>query len=451
MLRSIQRLRRHALEIMDAAISAVAPESAVKRNLRLKKNILCAGEHELDITRFRRIVVVGAGKASAAMARAVEHELGDRISDGLVVVKYGHSVDLKKVRIKEAGHPVPDIEGLKGAEEVLSMLDGCGEGDLVISLISGGGSALLPMPANGISLEEKQKVSRILLACGADIHEMNAVRKHLSKTKGGLLARAAYPATVVNLMLSDVVGDDIDVIASGPFVPDRSTFADALKVIERYNIEQDMPEVVIKHLEMGTDGAIEETPGLGDPVFDRVVNMVIASNITACRAALEKAKDMGYNTLVLSSMIEGNTVDVAGVHVAIAREIIRSSMPVEAPACIISGGETTVVVRGDGLGGRNQEFALYSAGLISGLEDDVVIASLGTDGTDGPTDAAGGIVDPLTESRGRKKGLDLNHYLDTNDSYHYLSTTGDLVKTGPTLTNVMDIHLVLVASGSYLK
>ena len=449
MSRSIARLRDHAFRIMDAAISAVAPGTAVKKNLALKGDTLHVGEYGLDITRFKRVVVVGAGKASAAMARAVEEILGDRIAGGLVVVKYGHSVDLNKVRVKEAGHPVPDKEGLKGAQEVLSILEGCGEEDLVISLISGGGSALIPLPADGLTLEEKQEVSKVLLACGADIHEMNTVRKHLSRTKGGLLAKAAYPATVVNLMLSDVVGDDTDVIASGPFVPDRSTFSDALKVIEKYNIENRIPGNVMEHLGKGFSGDIPETPGADDPVFKRVINLIIGSNITACRAAMGKARDMGYNTIVLSSMLEGNTVDVARIHVAIAKEVIRSSMPVGMPACIISGGETTVVVKGDGLGGRNQEFALYSAGLMSGLEEDIVVLSIGTDGTDGPTDAAGGIVDPFTEARGREKGLDIVHCLEANDSYNYLSATGDLVKTGPTLTNVMDIHLILI--GSHLK
>ncbi|MCD6569238.1 MAG: glycerate kinase [Deltaproteobacteria bacterium] len=444
MSEDLERMRKHALDIFKASIDSVNPRVAVHRALIREGDVIRVGGHRLDLNSYERIIVVGAGKASAAMTEAVEEILGDEISKGLVVVKYGYGLKLNIVGIKEAGHPIPDNAGLKGAREIVELLGKCGERDLVISLISGGGSALLPLPVNGISLDEKQRVTQVLLGCGASIHELNTVRKHLSLTKGGGLARAAFPATVINLMLSDVVRDDMDVIASGPFVPDRSTFADALAIIGRYKISPQFPGKVLDYLIRGSKGEVPETPKPGDHAFSKVINFIVGSNIIACKAAGDKARQLGYSTLILSSMIEGNTADVAHAHAGIAFEIARSGNPIQSPACIISGGETTVMVQGSGLGGRNQEFALFCAKYIAGLHKNIVILSGGTDGTDGPTDAAGGIVDPYTEQRGRKKGLDIERTLNENDAYHYLEATGDLIKTGPTLTNVMDIHLILV-------
>jgi len=444
MKHDLNEMRNDALAIFNASLSSVDPCQAIISCMKLKNGQIVIGEVVIDPKRFRRIVVVGAGKASAAMGSAIEKVLGNRIDDGLIVVKYGHEKNLDRIRVVEASHPIPDDAGIAGAKAVLAILETCSRDDLVISVISGGGSALLPQPVEGVSLGEKQATTQVLLGCGASIHEINTIRKHLSKTKGGLLARAASPATVINLMLSDVVGDDMDVIASGPFVPDMSTFSDALDIIDRYGIRQLIPVSVIGHLEKGRTGLRDETPKSGDDIFSNVSNYIIASNIIACNAARDKAAELGYSSMILSSMITGNTTDMACAHAAMAKEVLRSGNPLKAPACIISGGETTVVLKGKGLGGRNQEFALVCAKEISAMDAYIVILSGGTDGNDGPTDAAGGMVDPYTLARGTKEGYDLNEFLDNNDAYHFLEASGDLIKTGPTLTNVMDIRIVLI-------
>jgi hydroxypyruvate reductase len=298
---------------------------------------------------------------------------------------------------------------------------------------------LLPLPAEGITLQEKQAVTRELLACGANIHEINALRKHISRIKGGQLARLAAPAAVESLLLSDVIGDNLDVIGSGPTAPDASTFADVQAIVAKYRLN--LPASIREHLDRGLRGEIPETPKPGDPLFTRVRNTVIGSNRLALDAAARAARALGYRTLILSSEIQGETRDVARMHAAIAREIVHTGRPVHAPACIVTGGETTVTLRGQGLGGRNQEFALAAAIDIAGL-DRVVVFSAGTDGTDGPTDAAGAIADGRTLSR----KPDAQAYLDANDSYHYFEPLGDLVKTGPTNTNVMDVRLILVGA-----
>lgn len=442
-------MRTHAREIFLSALKAVDPKEAVKRFLRVEGGSLIVGRREkpatyLDLSSFDRIIVVGAGKATAPMAKAVEDLLGDRISSGLINVKYGFTEPLSRIETVEAGHPIPDGEGVEGTRRILEILRKARERDLVISVISGGGSALLPQPADGISLSDKQAVTKALIACGATIAEINAVRKHISLSKGGQMARAAYPATVVNLMLSDVVGDRMDVIASGPFTPDESTFQEALQVIEKYALK-DIPAGVRRRLEKG--GVKDETPKRGDPVFERVHNVIVGSNILALEAAEEKAEDMGYNTIILSSMIEGETRDAALFHTAIAKEILITGRPLGPPACVISGGETTVTIKGGGLGGRNQEFCLASAIALEGIDAPVVVLSAGTDGNDGPTDAAGAIVDTKTTERGRMSGLDAVKHLAENDSYHYLEATGDLLVTGPTNTNVMDVRIILAGAG----
>jgi hydroxypyruvate reductase len=303
---------------------------------------------------------------------------------------------------------------------------------------------LLPQPVEGVTLEEKQAVTKMLLDCGASIDEMNALRKHISISKGGQMARAAFPATTINLMLSDVVGDRMDVIASGPFVPDQSTFGEAQSILEKYDLLGKIPDSVRDHLCNGIVHAVPETPKGGDPIFSTVHNLVIGSNILALEAAGEAALKLGYQPLILSSMVEGETRDAARVHAAVAKEIIKTGRPLSPPVCIISGGETTVTVRGQGKGGRNQEFALASAIDLRGLPKRVVILSGGTDGNDGPTEAAGAVVDPVTLERGAKAGLEASAFLADNDAFHYLEKTGDLLITGPTNTNVMDVHLILV-------
>ncbi len=438
-------LRQHAHDIFQAALKAVDPVEAILRRVRLEAETLVVGERKFELKSFDRILVVGAGKAGAPMARALEDILGDRIVDGVIVVKEGHGLPLQRVKIHEAGHPVPDERGIRGAESILSLVKAAGERDLVLCLLSGGGSALLVAPAEGISLENKQEVTRLLLACGADIHEINTVRKHLSRAKGGELARWAHPATVVSLILSDVIGDDLNAIASGPTVPDPGTFVDTEGVLKKYDIWGRVPKSVRGRIQKGLEGNIADTPKSGDAVFQRCYSELVGTNIQALKAAGGTAQKLGYHPLILSSTVAGEAREVAKVLTAIAREVRSSANPAPPPACILAGGETTVTLQGDGKGGRNQEFALAAAMLLDGIEN-VVLLSGGTDGTDGPTDAAGAIADGHTVSRARAKSLDPLDYLRRNDSYHFFQALGDLVITGPTRTNVMDVYMVLVGS-----
>jgi glycerate 2-kinase len=442
------KLREDAKRLFHAAVRRVDPSEAVKRFVHLAGDTILLGDaaepsSRLALDSFEHIYVVGGGKATAPMARAMEELLGPRLTGGLIVVKYGFAEPLSAVESLEAGHPLPDRNGVEGTSRLLRLLKRAGEKDLVFSLISGGGSALLPQPVAGITLAEKQAMTRMLLACGAAIDEMNAVRKHISLSKGGQMARTAFPATTVNLMLSDVVGDKMDVIASGPFVPDTGTYQDVLAIIDKYGL-RDIPQSVREHLERGAKGEVPETPKEGDLIFEKVRNFVIGSNILALEAAREEAERLGYHTLILSSSVEGETREVARVHTAVAAEILKTGRPIPPPACIISGGETTVTLRGKGTGGRNQEFCLAAAMDLTGLPARVVVASAGTDGNDGPTDAAGAAVDALTVRKGRDLGLDPARVLAENDSYPFFQKTGDLWITGPTKTNVMDVRFVLV-------
>ena len=439
----VETMRQHAMDIFQAALGAVDPVEAVLRYVKPADDGLQIGEHRFDYQDFDRILIVGAGKAGAAMAKALEDLLEDRIAEGVIVVKEGHGLPLKHVRIHEAGHPVPDERGIRGAEEILALVDGAGERDLVLCVISGGGSALLVAPAEGVTLADKQEVTRMLLACGADIHEINTVRKHLSRAKGGGLARFAYPATVVSLILSDVIGDDLNVIASGPAVPDTTTFADTRQVFDRYDIWHELPKSVRTRVEQGLAGDIKDTPKAGDDVFQRCYSELVGTNIQALIAAGKEAEKKGYQPLILSSVVEGEAREVAKMFTAFAKEVRNSAHPIPAPACILCGGETTVTIQGEGKGGRNQEFALAAAMIIDGL-DNIVVLSGGTDGTDGPTDAAGAVADGRTMARARELQLNSRDYLRRNDSYHFFEPLDDLIMTGPTRTNVSDVYMVLV-------
>ncbi|MDI6886522.1 MAG: glycerate kinase [archaeon] len=434
-------LRKDAIEIFNASLKAVDPIIAVKKHVSLEGDVLRVGDRGYNLSTYAHIYVVGCGKAAASMSYALEDILQNRIDGGIINVKYGHTKDLKYIKINEAGHPIPDEAGVKGTKELVALLHGLGETDLVIFVISGGGSALLPLPKEGISLEEKQRATEMLLESGASIDEVNALRKHISRVKGGQLARVAYPATSISLLLSDVGGDRMDVIASGPTVPDESTFRDCMSIVERYHLK--LPESVMNLLKRGLNGVVEETPKGGDPIFDKTFPLIIGSNIIALKAAEQKAKELGYNTMILSSSIEGETKEVAKVHAALAKEIHATGNPIPKPACIISGGETTVTIKGNGLGGRNQEFVLASALDIAEIGDTVIL-SCGTDGTDGPTDAAGALADGFTIQRAEKIGIHPQEYLQNNDSYHFFEKLDDLIKTGPTNTNVMDVRLLLV-------
>lgn len=437
------QLRAHAQDIFAAGLKAADPFDAIKQNVRLDNDDLQVAEQRYRLANIQKLLVAGCGKAAARMARAIEDLLGDRISGGIVSVKYGHGLPLDKIRVIEAGHPIPDKAGLDGASQIMDYVRLAGAADLVIFLISGGGSALFPCPADGLTLAEKQQTTQNLLDSGATIQEVNAVRKHISKSKGGRFAKLVAPAQLVSLILSDVVGDALEAIASGPTVADSTTYSDCLEIIRRYNLSDRIPHAVSQLLQRGAKGEIDETPKPGDSVFEKVQNIIVANNRLALEAAQRQAEALGYHAMTLSGCIEGESRLVASSHASLVKKIAQSNGPLRRPACVISGGETTVTVRGDGLGGRNQEFALAAAIEISGI-DGVVVLSAGTDGTDGPTDAAGAIVDSSTIQRGQSKGLDAAEFLARNDSYHFLQATSDLFITGPTFTNVMDLQVMLI-------
>ncbi|MCP4254309.1 MAG: glycerate kinase [Candidatus Scalindua sp.] len=437
-------LRKHANEIFKHVLGTLDPEQLVKKKVSIRNSTLLVEKREYDLNNYENIYVVGGGKACAPMAKAVENLLGEKIDKGLIVVKYNHGLTLNKIETVEASHPIPDENGVRGTSNILRLLSKTGEKDLVICLISGGGSALLVQPHQEITLQDIQSTSTELLACGATIDEINRVRKHLSSIKGGQLAKAACPSTLITLILSDVVGDPMDIIASGPTVPDESTFEDAYKIIQKYSLEEKIPNSVCGLLRSGKRGEVEETPANGDKIFDNTQNVIVGSNKIALGAAEEKAKGMGYNTIVLSSLVEGESREAAKFFAAIAKEVSRTGMLVPKPACIIAGGETTVTIKGKGKGGRNQEFALAAAIEIEGCEG-VVILGAGTDGTDGPTDATGAIVDFNTCKNAREKShLNPEEFLSRNDSYNLFKKTGEHIVTGPTMTNVMDIMISLI-------
>jgi glycerate 2-kinase len=435
--------RQRILPILEAALEAVNPIEAVKRQVHLEGTTLFVGERTYDLDRYQNIYVVGGGKAGGSMARATEDILGDRVTSGTVNTKYGYLADTRIVRINEAGHPLPDAAGMAGAGQMVGLAKQASEGDLVICLISGGGSALMTLPVEGVSLGDMEALTSALLRCGATINEINTIRKHLSQIKGGNLSRAAYPAEVISLILSDVVGNPLDVIASGPTVPDSSSFAQAWEIVERYDLADELPRPIIERLRSGKDGDIADTPKEGDPVFDRTYNLIIGSNEIAARAALAHAQGAGFHTMLLSTFVEGEAREVAHVFCAIAKEILHSGQPLQRPACVVAGGETTVTIRGEGTGGRNQELALAAAIQLDGLDDSMVVA-LATDGTDGPTDAAGAIADGSTLRRARDKKLLARYYLANNDSYSFFDQLDDLLVTGPTNTNVNDLTFVFI-------
>ena len=375
------------------------------------------------------------------MASAAQEMLSDRISSGLVIVKHGHKLPMEKIEVIEAGHPIPDAAGVAGTHRIMDLTRRCGREDLLIFLLSGGASALLPCPAAGISLEDKQTATSALLKSGATIDEVNAVRKHLSRVKGGRLARLSAPAQLICLILSDVVDDAPESVGSGPTAPDPTTYADCMRIVERHGLARTMPAGVLELLSRGVRNEIAETVKPSDPVFDRVQNVIVGSNRSALAAARERAQALGYRVSMLTERMQGESRVVAKAHADFVKRMIGEA--VLRPACLLSGGETTVTVIGNGMGGRNQEFALAAALDIQDLED-VVILSGGTDGMDGPTNAAGGIVDGATVARAQGRGLDPRAFLEHNDSYNLLRAVNDLLITGPTLTNVMDLQITLL-------
>ncbi len=379
------------------------------------------------------------------MARSAELLLGDRIDAGLVITKYGHGLPLSRCRVMEVGHPVPDESGQRATRVLLDLVSTAGPEDLILCMISGGGSALTPAPVPGVSLADKQETTRLLLACGATIHEINTVRKHLSLIKGGRLCRSANRARIVSLILSDVIGDDPDIIASGITAPDSSTFDECIKILTRYDLLEAIPEPVRAYLFEGSQGRVDETPKPGDAIFAHTANHIVGSISDALSAAEEEARRLGFHPLILSSMIHGEAREVAKVLCSVAAEVQRSGRPIPSPACLLSGGETTVTIRGADLGGRNMELALAASAPLSGLPNTLLL-SAGTDGSDGPTDAAGAFAEHSTALRARAKGLSAREHLSVNDSYRFFQALGDLFITGPTRTNVMDIQVLLIDS-----
>lgn len=446
--RGLTKRKKILSAIFKEAIKAASPRSALENTLTLKpvnaaRPVLKINDSCYDLNKYKNLYVLGAGKAATEMAFEVERKLGALISGGCIVTKYGHGRRLKKIEVIEGGHPLPDRRGLEGANRLVDITKNASGYDLIIFLLSGGASALLPRPIEGITLKEKQAVTALLLNSGATINEMNAVRKHLSCIKGGMLMKAFYPATVVTLSISDVVANDLSTIGSGPTAPDPTTYEDCTRILKKYGLMTKVPKAVRKRFERGVNGLLEETPKPGDPIFRRTENIIIADNLSALKAAKKKAEALGFNTLILTSMLSGDTRCSANLIASIVKEIRKSGNPTAQPACLLVGGETTLEVKGKGVGGRNQEFALVAALELDGLKG-VTLLSAGTDGTDGPTDAAGAFAGSSTLSTAKAKGLDPHAYLAANDSYNFFKQADGLFITGPTGTNVMDMVTVLV-------
>jgi glycerate 2-kinase len=448
-------VRVHAEAIFRAGLDRVDPLKMMQRVLRLEGETLwCATEQEslsLDLRRFERILVLGAGKASARMALGLESVLGERIAGGVVAVKEGYLEKLNHIRLVEAAHPVPDERSVQAAAELLEVARGAGPADLVLVLVSGGGSAILTAPytdgSHLLGLADKQAVTRALLSCGADIQEVNCVRKHLSAIKGGRLARAIAPARCLSLVLSDVVGDDLDAIASGLTVPDRTTWADAWAIVERHGLAGKLPIAVENLLRAGMDGQVADTPKPGEPAQEQVHNVLIGTNFQALLAARDRARDLGYQCLILTPYLTGEAREMSRLFLGMARSISAHGQPLARPTCIIAGGETTVTLRGTGKGGRNQEMALaYLAGLARSSEnaEEALFLAASTDGSDGPTSAAGAFASLAILEAARDEGLDPFAHLANNDSFHFFEKLGGLLVTGPTNTNVCDMAVLLI-------
>ena len=429
-------------EVLNAALRAVDPAQAVMNHLRREGQLLIAKDITYNLDNFRHIYIVGAGKAGVPMVAAIARLLGDQITSGIVLVKegYGSANDqvLDRIRIVEAGHPIPDRRCLTGSKQIQNLLEQAGVNDLVICLISGGGSALMTYPSGDIPFDTIQTVTQQLLNSGASISEINTIRKHIEALKGGQLARLANPARVISLILSDVVGNPLEVIASGPTVGDPTTYSESLMILRRYKLSESTLKPILNHLTQGRDGVLPETPKPGDPLFDRVQNVIIGSNREACQAALGKARELGFHTMLLTTYLQGEARQAGRFIAALAREISSSQLPLPRPACVIAGGETTVTVCGQGLGGRNLELALGATVDLAGLND-IALITLASDGGDGPTDAAGAIVTGKTLERAKGAGLETEDYLNRNDSYHFFNSLDDLLKPGPTQTNVNDL------------
>jgi len=429
-------------KLIVKGLDAVDARKAIGRAISRNGEELTIGRRRYDLRRYERVVVLGAGKATASMAQAVEQRVGSRLHAGFVVVKHGHVVPTRRIVVAEAGHPVPDRFGQQAAARLCAMAKELGRRDLLIVLLSGGASSLLPAPVPGITLADKQRTTQELLRCGASIREINTVRKHLSRIKGGRLAELTK-ATVATLILSDVLGDDLSAIASGPTAPDPTTYQDAVTILKCYRIWRAVPQRVRQHLEYGCQGLVSETPKPGSSLFRRVHHHIVGSNGAAVMAAARAAREAGLRTLVQRPTLTGEAQDEGKRFGVLAKNIVRAGQPLQRPCCVVAGGETIVTVTGKGAGGRAQEFAAAAALEIADL-DRVWIVAIGTDGTDGPTDAAGAVVDGHTVARAQRLSVDLKVALKRHNTYPALKRLNQLIVTGPTGTNVNDLYLLLV-------
>jgi len=441
----LNKLREDALSLFYVGIKAASPYNLIPNNMLLEENILTISDINgtsklFDLNNYNKIKVIGAGKASTSMAYEVEKILDDKIDDGLVVTKHNFRSELKRIQVLEASHPLPDKNGIEASKKIVEICKNAKENDLIINLISGGASSLLPFPADNITLEDKIKTTEILLRAGATIQELNTVRKHISLIKGGQLANFVYPATIINLIISDVIGDHLDLIGSGITVPDPTKFEDSWNVVIKYKLEKIIPHSVKNHLRDGIEGKAPETPKPGNPIFKNVYNLIIGNNALALSAIKTAAEEKCYHARIIFSKLEGEAKDAGKIIAQIAKEYSLSKVK---PVCLIFGGETTVTVRGNGKGGRNQELCLSLALEIDGIKN-ITFLSGGTDGNDGQTEAAGAICNGRTVERAKELGLDAVKFLDDNDSYNFFNKLEDLIITGSTNTNVMDIQILLL-------
>ncbi len=437
-------LKDAILAVWQSALAAVEPRRAVAKHVKLRGDKLVVNDAVYDLSSIGRIQILGAGKAAQPMAEGLVQVLKERIDGGLVVVKQGgidHSTDTGRVKIVEAGHPVPDDAGVKAASKIVDLAAELDEHDLALVVIAGGASALLTLPAKGLRLEDLQITTDLLLKSGATIQELNTVRKHLSLIKGGQLARHIFPARTIGLVLSDVIGDPLDAIGSGLTAPDPTTYAEALSVLKHYGLDDKVNRAVREHIESGVKGESDDTPTRLQSLFGLVQNTIVASNRHAAEAAVRTAREHGLNALLLTTALSGEAKEIGRSTAALARDLVLNNRPIPRPACLVLGGETTVTVRGNGRGGRNQELALSTAIALEGL-DNVLVVALATDGEDGPTDAAGAVAKGNTLLRARALNLIPHRHLENNDAYPFFEALDDLIQTGPTHTNVADLVFV---------
>ena len=433
--------RQTTLDIFLAGVESAKPDNLIRSFVSLTGEQLKIKKHFIDLPAVNKLYVIGAGKASALMAKELESLLGNRINGGHVITKYGHAIPLEFIKVTEAGHPVPDENGLKGTSEILTFVRSAGKDDVILCLISGGGSALLTDVPEGCTLEDLKYLNDLLLKSGASINEMNCIRKHLSKVKGGLLSKAVWPARIYSLILSDVIGNPLDVIASGPTAPDPTTYTDALSILKYYDLEEKIPQQALQYLRDGLNRKHEETLKEDNPIFDKTNNLVIGSNRQALQVAKASAELKGYETEIVTDSLEGDIPDVVSFIVEMAKS--AKQLISDEKICLLFGGEPTIKVTGDGKGGRNQHLALLAATMLKDLPG-ITILSGGTDGTDGSTDAAGAVVDMLTWHHAKDLELDIAKYIAEFDSYNFFKKEGGLIITGPTHTNVMDLIVALI-------